>query len=193
MNTWRTVFQREPRIWGVPLAVLLLGLSGLAMYRSNFAGESQGLLRRVEEKEAQVTAVEKERERLREFVERAEVNRRLVDELYQERFATRRQRLTQVTEEIKSLARRAGLDPTALNYPETSIAEYSLVERSFSFTVRGRYSALRNFVNLLELSPSFLILERLDLTGERGNPDDMRIGLTVSTLFANEKPGVGES
>lgn len=193
MSTWRTVLQRQPSLWAVPLGVLLIGLAGLALYRSNFAGESQGLSRRVEEKEQQVAAIERERLGLAAFVERAEVNHRLVEEFYHDRLATRRQRLTQVTEEIKSLARRAGLDPKAINYPESSVSDYALVERSFVFTVQGRYSALANFVNLLELSPSFLILERLELSGERDDPDEVRISLALSTLFARDEAAGGES
>jgi hypothetical protein len=114
------------------------------------------------------------------------VNRRLVDEFYRERLSTRRQRLTQVTEEVKSLARRAGLDPRSITYPEEPIEGFAVVERKFVFSVDGSYAELRNFINFLELSPSFLTLKKVELAGDRRGGGELSISLELATLFAVE-------
>ena len=54
--------------------------------------------------------------------------------------------------------------PRALNYPEEQIQQYGLIKRSFIFNVDGTYTDLRKFINLLELSDSFLTLESAGLT-----------------------------
>ena len=120
--------------------------------------------------------------------QRCEANREGIAELYAERFSTRRQRLTEVTIEVKWLARQAGLDPQAITYPEERIESYGLVKRSFKFGVQGTYAELRRFINLLELSPSFLTLEGVTLAqGTQGA--ELRMDLALSTLFATEDAG----
>ncbi|HEV7515443.1 MAG TPA: hypothetical protein VGR07_04015, partial [Thermoanaerobaculia bacterium] len=123
---------------------------------------------------------------LEKLIARADANRRQVDSLY-DRFATRRQRLTEVTAEVQSLARRAGLDPRSISYPEQEIEDYGLVKRSFIFSVDGNYLALRKFLNLLELSDSFLTLEDAGLS-ETSKGEELRMNLTLSTLFTKERP-----
>ena len=81
---------------------------------------------------------------------RARTNEQQVEQLYDERFSTRSRRLTGVTAEVKELARKAGLDPRSLSYPEEEIEEFGLIKRSFVFSVEGTYVELRQFINLLE-------------------------------------------
>jgi hypothetical protein len=181
------IWRRNLRLWLPALLFFLLGLGALVFYRLNYAGESAGLERRLEERSRQLAALQAERAEKEHLVDRAEVNRRRVEEVYQERFATRRQRLTRVIDEVKSLARRAGLSPQAITYPEEAIEELALVERSFEFTVEGTYQQLRTFINFLELSESFLILKQVELSGAGSNrPGALRISLTLSTLFSQE-------
>ena len=52
----------------------------------------------------------------------------------------------------------------------------------------GTYLELRKFINLLELSDSFLTLEEVTLAGEtRGEGPELNIRLSLSTLFASEE------
>ncbi len=189
MKTWVQVFRLRPGLWVPPLALLALSLAALAVYRFNFASESVGVAERLAAREKQLQDVTAERRKLDAFVERAEVNRRLVDEFYRERLSTRRQRLTQVIEEVKTLARRAGLDPQSITYPEEPIEEFAVVERSFAFSVAGTYPELRNFINFLELSPSFLTLKKVALSGDKDGSGELAISLELATLFAVEPQG----
>ena len=120
-------------------------------------------------------------------LQRASAAKAGMQELYEERFSTRSQRLTRVTAEVKSLARKAGLNPGSLSYPEQPIEGYGLVKRSFIFNVQGTYQELRQFLNLMELSNSFLTLESISLSeaGEEQGPE-LRMNLKISTLFAQE-------
>ncbi len=188
-------FEQRKALWLVPLCALLVFAGALVFYRMNYAGESAGLERRVADREAELAKLQAETARLRDIVDRSQANRARIEELYRDRFATRRQRLTQVTEEVKDLARRAGLEPRALRYPETRIEEYGLVERRFSFNVQGTYAALRTFLNLLELSPAFLTLEQIAVSQNQRTPGILTLDLELSTLFAEEtiRPAVAEA
>ena len=56
------------------------------------------------------------------------------------------------------MARKAGLVPRSISYPEQEIQDYGLIKRSFIFSVAGTYVNLRKFITLLERSHSFLTL-----------------------------------
>ena len=62
-----------------------------------------------------------------------------IEQLYTESFSTRKQRMTDITAEVKTLARKAGLEPKSFSYPEQEIQRYGLIKRSFIFSVEGTY------------------------------------------------------
>lgn len=176
-------------IWALPLVMLLLNLGFLLAYRGLYRGQALGLERRVASSEDQVAERQSFRRQREEFLGRIEDNAAHKQRLYEEVLATERQRVTQVIAEVKELARRAGMAPTAVQYPQESIAEFGLVKRSMIFQVEGNYSSLREFINLLELSDSFLTLEEVRLSsGGQGGSALLRIDLRVSTLFVDENP-----
>jgi hypothetical protein len=186
------IWRRRWTLWAPAVAFFAANLVALAVFRLNFAGESAGLERRLADREQQLAGAVAERERLAGLAETADSNHRLVAELYRDRFATRERRLTQVTEEIKDLARRAGLAPQAITYPEETIEEFAVVERQFVFTVSGGYEELRTFLNFLEVSPSFLTLKQMALTGSQGGAGELSIGLRLATLFSRDgEPPLG--
>jgi hypothetical protein len=183
-EAWRRRFG----LWLPAVGFFALNVVALAVFRLNFAGESAGLERRLADREAQLATARAERERLAELAGRAEANRDLVAGLYRERFATRQQRLTRLTEEVKELARRAGLSPQSISYPEDPIEEFAVVERAFVFTVQGSYEELRAFLNFLELSPSFVSVKEVGLAGSRAGSAGLTISLRLATLFSQDGP-----
>jgi hypothetical protein len=108
--------------------------------------------------------------------------RQAVASFYQDRLSTESARLTRIIAEVKELASRAGLSPSQITYPSEPLEDYGLRRRGFVFQVDGTYADLRKLVNLLELSDSFLTLEKVDLSGADGGR--LRIQLRLSTLFA---------
>ncbi len=187
MTAWTEAWRRLLKLWVPPLVLVLLGLGTLAFYRLNYAGESAGLENRLQAREALLAKEKAERQRLEGLLAAAQATESQVEALYRDRFSTRRQRLTQATEEVKSLARRAGLEIESINYPEEEIESFALVQRSFVFTVRGSYRELRTLINFLELSPSFLTLKTVTLRGGKSNDDEVTMDLTLETLFARSE------
>ena len=174
-------------VWLPALLFFLANAVAFSIYRFGYAGQVQSLEADLEEVQQQLQPQEQRRRELEHRLQRARAAEAAVRELYSERFSTRSQRLIDVTREVKSLARKAGLNPGALTYPEQALEDYGLIKRSFVFSVEGTYAELRQFLNLLELSDSFLTLEALTLSeaGEEQDPN-LRIALTLSTLFSQE-------
>ena len=174
-------------IWLPALLFFLANAVAFSIYRFGYADRVQSLEADLGEVQEQLQPQSVKRKTLENRLQRAHAAKAAVRQLYDERFATRSQRLTRVTAEVKSLARRAGMNPRSLSYPEQPIEEFGLVKRSFNFSVEGTYQEFRQFLNLMELSDSFLTLEAVSLSESgRDQGPELRMSLQISTLFAQE-------
>lgn len=171
---------RRALAWAIPLAVVAANLVWLAAVGGGSRMREAELARRLERaRRDHAVATEQLAARERLWVA-ANENRERLAALDRERFASERARFTDMVRELKDLAERAGLDPGTIGYPRESLAEYGLTRRAFVFSVEGSYGALRTFLNLVEVTPSFLVVEQIDV-GDSGR--GLAIRLRLSTLF----------
>lgn len=180
MNTLAAFGGRRAWIWALPLALVVANLVWLAAFGSGSRLRAADLQRRHQRAESEanrLAARAEARERL--WVAAAE-NERAVEQLVGERLATERERFTEVVREVKQLAERAGLDPQTIGYPRESLEEFGLTRRSFVLPVDGTYSALRTFLNLIELSDTFLVVEEISVAEGRGA---LSVRLRLATFF----------
>jgi DNA repair exonuclease SbcCD ATPase subunit len=179
------------RIWVPALVFFLLNGAGALAYSLVGIGDQANLeqqrLTSAKEREAQVT--ERSRQ-LRHQVDQILENQERIRVLYEERLSTHSQRLTQSIAELRQLARQAGLVPDRVSYPEQSLGDFGLIQKSFVFSVSGSYAELRRLINTLELTESFLTLEEIRLGGG-SEGEELRISLRLSTLFTNETDETG--
>lgn len=180
------IWRQHLGLWLPALVFCLLNVGVFSTYRLVFAGQAQLRKGRLARDQGELAELEARHAVLADLVQRATANREKIDRLYSEWLTPERQRLTRIISEVKELARRAGVEPTVINYPEEELEDFGLVKRSIVFTVEGDYGALRRLINFLELSESFLTLEEVRLAeGGRGQPR-LRINLKISTLFTAE-------
>ncbi len=185
------IWRQRAWLWIPALLFFLANATAYSIYRFGFADRVAGLQQDMDEIEERLTPLEQRGRKVQRLIQRAEANRRQVQQIYDERFSTRSRRLTGITAEVERLARQAGLDPRDFTFPEQNIEEFGLVKRSFVFQVEGTYVELRRFINLLELSPSFLTLEAVMLSGGREEGEELQISLRLTTLFVRQ-PGSAE-
>lgn len=178
------ILRRRLWVWVPALLFFIANLALLSTYRLVYADRVEARRDALESREADLEEIQERSGELSELVATARRSREHLQELYRERLATERDRFTTVTAEIRDLARRAGLEPSAMSYPTQEIGEYGLVERRFTFSVQGTYEELRRFVNFLELTPSFVALEQVSLSEEEGRR--LGIRLSLSTLFVED-------
>lgn len=174
-------------VWLPALLFFLANATAYVVYRFGFADRVESLETSLEDTQKNLAPEAAKRARLERLIERSRRNDEDIRRLYDERFSTRSQRLTRINAEVKQLARTAGLNPLSFSYGEDKIEDYGLVKRTAAFSVDGTYLELRKFINLLELSESFLTLEEVTLAGDEGGEGpDLHIRLLLSTLFARE-------
>jgi Tfp pilus assembly protein PilO len=177
-------WRQELRLWLPALLLLVANVMALGVYRVFLAGDAQARERRVERARADYSRIVARRERAESLVVQAGRNQHRLERLYKSRFQTEEQRITNVIAEVKDLARRAGLDPPTISYPDQTIKNFGLVKRSIVFGVDGTYLALRRFINFLELTESFVTLEEIRPSDSfDGRNSRLSISLRLSTLF----------
>lgn len=180
------VWRNRLGIWLPALGFFVLNMGALIVYLAVFSGEAAVYRGQVEAAEANLARLTAERRALGTALEEIDETRAGIRALYEEIFATERQRLTAAIREVRQMAREANLEPRQTTYPEEVLEDYGLQERSFVFSVTGTYFDLRKLINSLELSESFLTLEEVALTGDPGGGGGRELGiqLRLSTLFA---------
>ncbi len=179
----QSIWRRQLRSWLPPLLVFLVALGALLFHRLVFASEARTRWGQIERRAAEVEQLTARREKTEQMVARLRSNQDHIEQFRAQRLATEAERLTQVIAEVKELARRAGVEPSTIRYPEERLRGVGLTRRSIVFSVDGDYAGLRRFINFLELSDLFLTLEEISLSGRSGDSNALRISLQVSTLF----------
>ncbi len=186
IDTWR----RHLWLWVLPLGFCVLNLLGVVFYSSAFAGQVERLEGRYQRANDRLAQIENEIVVVREFLDQVEGHKQLVQQLHRDRFQTEEQRFTRFLQEVKKLARQAGLKPMSLNYPKMAFGGHDLVRRNISFSVSGSYDQLRNFINFLELTEHFVTLNSVALGGggDEGRRDPtLSIKLVMSTIFTTRR------
>lgn len=183
-----SLWRRRLWVWLPALVFFAVNVGLFSTYRLVYAGQAQALRNRLAARETELSTREARAAQLGALVIDARENQSRLDELFASRLSTERQRFTRAVAEIKELAAESGLDPTQISYPGEEIAEYGLIKRYVSFTVAGSYSGLRQFVDRLEQSRSFVTLEQVSLNAE-DTEGLLQITLRLSTLFGRERSG----
>lgn len=173
-------------IWAPALVFFLANAAGFIVYRLGYSGRVAALESTLTRQEKDLRDLESMKKDLQTQLTRVSINEKQVRQLYADRLATRSQRVTLFTSEVRNLARKAGLEPRAFSYPEEDIDDYGLIKRSSIFQVEGTYAELRQFLHLLEASRSFLTVEEINMAGSSGGGPELRIEIAISTLFARD-------
>ncbi len=182
------VWRERAWVWAPALVFFLANLAAFGVYRLGYANRVDALEKRLAADRAGLQSLSDRERDVAASVERARASRAGIQQLYQDRFSTRKRRLTQITAEVQELARKAGLDPQTLSYPEERIDDFGLVHRAFNFSVGGTYGDLRRFFDLLEATNSFVTVEGMDLVSvDDATGAELRIELKLSTLFAQDE------
>jgi hypothetical protein len=188
MNHLVELWLRRTRLWLPALLLVLLNLALLFGYRLVVTVRLAVQEQTVTERTSRLDDLRRERLRLEESLALANVTQGQIERLEGQRFGTPAERLTANMALVKRLAQDAGLRRgETITYPEEEVAEFGLVKQSFIFSAEGGYPQLRELINLLEVTDSFLVLEKIQVGGREGGAAPLTIRLRVSTLFIDQR------
>lgn len=191
------IWREKPWVWALPALFLLLQILALVVYQVRYAGGVETLENNYARDAETLAALQAQRARGEALLARAEREREELASLYEIRFATEAERHTDFLKEVRKLARDAGLDPLSFSYPKEALEDQGLVKFDVQFSIQGTYEELRSFMNLLELTDQFVILESVGLgsASRDAGRQDPTLGITVdlSTYYRNTSSAAEES
>jgi Tfp pilus assembly protein PilO len=138
--------------------------------------DSQPRLLRVQKRQKEVEAREK-------FLATLEQSRGALEKLRGEILSTRQKRMIAVQYELSQLAKQFGINMERIQYENDILEDEALERMAMVVPLAGGYQNLRRFVQAVEGSDKFLVLERVALeTGQEGGVL-LQLNITLATYF----------
>lgn len=100
-----------------------------------------------------------------------------------------REGLSVVLEELEQTAREQGLRPERRAYSREELDRLPLIRFEVSLPVSGSYKELMGFLDALERSPRFVIVEKVRYQDKEGGSPDMNVTLSAYLAKGAENGG----
>jgi type IV pilus assembly protein PilO len=126
----------------------------------------------------------------RALVSKAERARNEGDGFLAEYTTDRRTTFSTITAELERLAKDSGIQPRPVSYNLDPVeGSDTLFQMTITAAYEGSYASLTKFVNLLDRSPRFLIIESLMAAPQQTNAGDvLSVSIKLDT-FVREESG----
>jgi Type II secretion system (T2SS), protein M subtype b len=103
------------------------------------------------------------------------------DAFYHDDFLDSRTGYSAISEDLGDIVSKAGLRSSGLTFTRKDVPDRGVTEITIKTGVQGDYPALIKFINSLERSKNFYLLDDLHL--ESSNTGGIRLNLTLRTFF----------
>ncbi|HUE05680.1 MAG TPA: hypothetical protein VMR62_39425 [Bryobacteraceae bacterium] len=175
---------KDPRVLvRAALAVLVLAnlVAALLVFKP-WGGSAEDLARQQADLSQQLTSQRARLEKTKALVGKAERARKEGDGFLTEYTTDRRTTFSTIFAELDRVAREADIQPRPASYELDQVeGSDSLYQMNISAAFEGSYTSLTKFVNLLDKSPRFLIIESLMAAPQQSTAN------TIDTLSVSIK------
>ena len=189
---------REKKILLALLAIVLLAnIAFFFTYRVQYQSRLDALDERQQEAQTQLDRARLERAKTEGTYQSYRKVEQDVQQVFDNEWSTKEERLTLMIAEVKRLAVASGLEPSSYGFDRTassdattrgsqqrSLGAVGAEEVGVSFGVQGTYDQVRRLINLLELSRQFVIVDRIGLT--EAAEGKLGLSLHIKTLFRDD-------
>jgi Tfp pilus assembly protein PilO len=187
---WKGVAIKQPRVLlrATIGTLLAANLVAAVMAFKPFGGSADDLRRQQEALRAQVTRLQARIATSKRLVEKVETARREGDQFLAKYVTDRRTMSSSIQEELNRTAREAGIKslPATLDLEPVEGSD-TLEMMTISAGYEGSYAGLTKFVNLLDKSSRFLIIENMQTAPQQGG-QALTVTLKLDT-FVRETAG----
>jgi Tfp pilus assembly protein PilO len=129
---------------------------------------------------------------LRKHFNRVVDGERSLKTFYDDVLSTKRQRMTAVQKEIRSIATRFNIKPESISYARTFFKNDNIVKFAATLPLAGSYENLRAFISALEASENFLVIESVALADSKEGGVILSLQIEVATYFFDNDVRPGE-
>ncbi len=107
-----------------------------------------------------------------------------IQRIYNEVWSTPQRRLTSMILEIRDLENRSRMVPRSTSFTQqVEKKEFGTRAMTMNFMVRGTYAQVRQFINLLELSQNFVVIDQIMLADPTDETQLLNLNIQIKTLF----------
>lgn len=111
--------------------------------------------------------------------------------LRDEVLSTRKARMVEVQRELESLCNQFRIDLNSVNFDDEILRNEGLDKMIMVVPLEGSYASLRNFLQAVESSDKFLLVERVALAEGKEGGVRLELNVTLATYFdAPDLPGL---
>lgn len=183
---------KDPRVLvRVGLGVLVLAnIVAALMALKPWGGSAEDLAREKEGLEQQLSSMRARLAKTKALVGKAERARQEGDGFLTQYTTDRRTTFSTIFAELERVAHDAGIQPRPVSTELDPVeGSNTLYQMTISAAYEGTYASLTKFVNLLDKSPRFLIIENMTAVPQQNNAADLLSVSVKLDTFVREQPG----
>ena len=120
---------------------------------------------------------------MKDLDQRFETDKTKVDTFYNGVLGGKDTRMIEIQREVRSIAASLGMDPETIAYQPEMLDKVGLISFNINVPLSGDYRNLRQFINKIEKSQSFLIVESVSLGGAKDGGALLDLNIRLSTYF----------
>ncbi len=183
---------KDPRVLvRIGLGVLVLANIVAALIALKpWGGSAEDLAREKEGLAQQLSSMRARLAKTKALVGKAERARKEGDGFLTEYTTDRRTTFSTIFAELERVAHDAGIQPRPVSYELDPVeGSNALYQMTISAAYEGTYASLTKFVNLLDKSPRFLIIENMTAAPQQNNAADLLSVSVKLDTFVREQPG----
>jgi Tfp pilus assembly protein PilO len=188
---WKGIAVKDPRVaMRAILGVLLLAnLVTAVIAFKPFGGSADDLRREQASLQSQLTKMKAQVASSKRLVDKVETARREGDQFLAKFMTDRNVMASTIQEELVRMATAAGVTylPTTMNLEPIEGSD-TLSMMTINAGCQGTYASLSKFVNLVDKSPRFLIIENMVAAPQQSGAN-LNVNLKVDTFVRERQPG----
>jgi len=134
---------------------------------------------------------QQEVEKLRAHFERVVGGRASLDKFYSDVLSTKQNRLISFQREIRTIADQFKINLDTISYPRETFPKDKVTKFSATMPLSGSYENLREFIDTIEHSQNFIVIEGIQLANSKEGGVILGLSIQLSTFFVD--PDIRES
>lgn len=189
LRNFRTAV-KDPRVVmrAIIGALLVANVAAALMVFKPFGGSADDLRREQAELQGQLAQMQARLANTRRLVDKVQLGRKEGDQFLDKYVTDRRTTFSTILQELDTTAQQAGIKPRDKSVELNPIEGSDTLEMmSITAGYEASYASLQKFVNLLDKSPRFLIIESMQASPQQ-NGQVLNVSLKLDT-FVKEQPG----
>ncbi len=147
----------------------------VSRYR-NLSAENMPALKALEQKEKETEIIEKRFKRITQTEDN-------IEEFFKLILSTKDEKMIAIQLEVVDIATQFKINPETVKYSNEELEKEGVERFSISIPLTGTYANLRNFINKIENSRNFLIVDRVFLSTAKEGGLILQLNIQLSTFF----------